>query len=123
MENIVDNQEAPRYNQVITTRAEDARGKRLKNAAAPAIIYRNVFEARVDAMDELMLGDLVQMRKTHPCGSDRWTVIRVGADIKIRCMGCSRIVMMDRADFGKRMKKVLSHATEPIRGTNETDDI
>ena len=123
MENIVDNQEAPRYNQVITTRAEDARGKRLKNAAAPAIIYRNVFEARVDAMDELMLGDLVQMRKTHPCGSDRWTVIRVGADIKIRCMGCSRIVMMDRADFTKRMKKVLSHATEPVRGTNETDDI
>ena len=123
MENIVDNHGTLRYNQVITTRTEDARGERLKNAAAPAIIYRNVFEARVDAMDELMLGDLVQMRKTHPCGSDRWTVIRVGADIKIRCMGCSRIVMMDRADFTKRMKKVLSHATEPIRGTNETDDI
>ena len=123
MENIIDNQGALRYNQVITTRTQDARGERLKKAAAPAIIYRNVFEARVDAMDELMLGDLVQMRKTHPCGSDRWTVIRVGADIKIRCMGCSRIVMMDRADFGKRMKKVLSHATEPIRGTNETDDI
>ena len=33
-------------------------------------------------MDELQLGDLVQMRKTHPCGSDKWTVIRVGADIK-----------------------------------------
>ena len=123
MENIVDNHGTLRYNQVITTRAENARGERLKNAAAPAIIYRNVFEARVDAMDELMLGDLVQMRKTHPCGSDRWTVIRVGADIKIRCMGCSRIVMMDRADFTKRMKKVLSHATEPVRGTNETDDI
>ena len=74
-------------------------------------------------MEGVLLGDLVQMRKTHPCGSDRWTVIRVGADIKIRCMGCSRIVMMDSADFGKRMKKVLSNATEPIRGTNETDDI
>ena len=68
-----------------------------------------------------LLGDLVQMRKTHPCGSDKWTVIRVGADIKIRCSGCGRIVMMDRADFTKRMKKVLAHATEPIRGTNETD--
>ena len=123
MENIVDNQEAPRYNQVITTRAEDARGKRLKNAAAPAIIYRNVFEARVDAMDELMLGDLVQMRKTHPCGSDRWTVIRVGADIKIRCSVCSRIVMMDRADFMKRMKKILAHSDTPIRGTNEFDEL
>ena len=72
-------------------------------------------------MEELLLGDLVQMRKTHPCGSDKWTIIRVGADIKIRCSGCGRIVMMDRADFTKRMKKVLAHATEPIRGTNETD--
>ena len=50
-------------------------------------------------MQELMLGDLVQMRKTHPCGSDKWTVIRVGADIKIRCTGCDRVVMMDRPDF------------------------
>ena len=72
-------------------------------------------------MDELQLGDLVQMRKTHPCGSDKWTVIRVGAAIKIRCSGCGRIVMMDRADFTKRMKKVIEHAKEPIRGTNETD--
>ena len=60
-------------------------------------------------------------RKTDPCGSDKWTVIRVGADIKIRCSGCGRIVMMDRADFTKRMKKVIEHAKEPIRGTNETD--
>lgn len=74
-------------------------------------------------LEEFILGDLVQMRKKHPCGSDRWTVIRVGADIKIRCAGCSHIVMMDRADFVKRMKKVISHATEPIRGTNETDEI
>lgn len=74
-------------------------------------------------MEELMLGDLVQMRKTHPCGSDRWTVIRVGADIKIRCSGCSRIVMMDRADFVKRMKKIIAHSDTPIRGTNEFDEL
>ena len=67
------------------------------------------------------LGDIVQMRKTHPCGSDRWTVIRVGADVKIRCLGCKRIVMMDRQDFIKRMKKVVGHSDEPIRGTNEAD--
>lgn len=72
-------------------------------------------------MDELLLGDLVQMRKKHPCGSDRWTVIRVGADIKIRCEGCGRIVMMDRAEFVKRVKKVLAHSETPIRGTNEED--
>ncbi|MBR5258460.1 MAG: DUF951 domain-containing protein [Clostridia bacterium] len=73
-------------------------------------------------MEEFLLGDLVQTRKKHPCGSDQWTVIRVGADIKIRCGGCGRIVMLDRADFVRRMKKVLAHATEPIRGTNEMDD-
>ena len=73
-------------------------------------------------MEELLLGDIVKMRKVHPCGSDLWTVIRVGADIKIRCEGCGRIVMMDRADFVKRMKKVVGHSETPIRGTNETDE-
>ena len=61
---------------------------------------------------EFALGDLVQMRKTHPCGSDQWIIIRVGADIKIRCTGCGRIVMMDRSQFVKRMKKVLKTAAE-----------
>ena len=92
----------------------------LKTEPMPVIMDSDA-QKEAAGMEELLLGDLVQMRKTHPCGSDKWTVIRVGADIKIRCSGCGRIVMMDRADFTKRMKKVLSHATEPIRGTNETD--
>ena len=58
-------------------------------------------------MEEIRLGDLVKMRKTHPCGSDEWSVIRIGADIKIKCLGCGRIVMMDRADFLKRRKTVI----------------
>ena len=58
----------------------------------------------------LALGDVVQMRKKHPCGSDRWTVTRVGADIKIRCEKCEHVVMMDRPDFEKRLKKILVHA-------------
>jgi hypothetical protein len=56
---------------------------------------------------EYDLNDKVQMRKTHPCGSDTWQIIRVGADIKIKCLGCGRIVMMDRAIFDKRLRKVL----------------
>ena len=92
----------------------------LKTEPMPVIMGGDA-QKEAAGMEELLLGDLVQMRKTHPCGSDKWTVIRVGADIKIRCSGCGRIVMMDRADFTKRMKKVLAHATEPIRGTNETD--
>ena len=63
-------------------------------------------------MNDIQLGDLVQMRKAHPCGSDIWTVIRTGADIKIRCQGCSRIVMMDRETFIKRRKRLVSHVTE-----------
>ena len=100
-----------------------ARGRNkhdLKTEPMPVIMDSDA-QKEAAGMEELLLGDLVQMRKTHPCGSDKWTVIRVGADIKIRCSGCGRIVMMDRADFTKRMKKVLAHATEPIRGTNETD--
>lgn len=58
----------------------------------------------------LTLGDVVQMRKTHPCGSDRWVIIRTGADIKIRCQGCGRIVMLDRPEFEKRVKKIVEHS-------------
>lgn len=65
------------------------------------------------AMEEIRLGDVVQMRKTHPCGSDRWTVIRIGADIKIKCLGCGRIVMMERADFVKRRKKTVEQGPVP----------
>lgn len=64
-------------------------------------------------MEELRLDDEVQMRKAHPCGSDRWTVIRIGADVKIKCMGCGRVVMMDRATFVKRRKKTLAQGPVP----------
>ena len=56
------------------------------------------------------LHDRVKMRKTHPCGSDEWVVIRTGADVKIRCCGCGRIVMLDRAVFEKRMRRVVRPA-------------
>lgn len=57
------------------------------------------------------LGDRVMMKKEHPCGSGTWLVIRIGADIKIKCEGCGRIVMLDRATFEKRLKKVLDKKT------------
>lgn len=57
----------------------------------------------------LNIGDRVQMRKKHPCGSDRWTITRVGADIKIRCDLCGHVVMMGRPDFEKRLKKIVGH--------------
>ncbi|SHI10989.1 hypothetical protein SAMN02745196_02915 [Clostridium collagenovorans DSM 3089] len=58
-------------------------------------------------MKDINVGDIVEMKKTHPCGSSNWEIIRVGADIKIKCLGCKRIVMMTRSEFEKRMKKLV----------------
>ena len=60
------------------------------------------------------LGDRVMMKKEHPCGSGTWLVIRIGADIKVKCEGCGRIVMLDRPTFEKRLKKVISRKTEDV---------
>ncbi len=60
----------------------------------------------------LNVGDLVKMRKTHPCGGDLWTITFVGADIKMRCEKCGRVVMLDRSTFEKRVKKVMLSASE-----------
>ena len=57
--------------------------------------------------------------KQHPCGGGRWRIIRVGADIKIRCLGCGRLVMMDRPTFEKRMKKSCSERPEGARNDRE----
>ena len=59
-------------------------------------------------MQEIEAGYLVQMRKKHPCGSDEWKVYRVGADIGLRCLGCGRTLLLSRAAFNKRVKKVIS---------------
>ncbi|MDD3243040.1 MAG: DUF951 domain-containing protein [Eubacteriales bacterium] len=60
------------------------------------------------------LGDRVRMRKTHPCGSDIFTIVRTGADIKIKCQGCGRIIMLDRPTFEKRLKAVLPSEGEQV---------
>lgn len=55
---------------------------------------------------QIAIGQIVQLKKKHPCGGDRWRVTRVGADVKITCLTCARTVMLDRAKFEKRVKKV-----------------
>ncbi|MGY5340175.1 DUF951 domain-containing protein [Levilactobacillus spicheri] len=53
------------------------------------------------------LGDLVEMKKPHPCGANRWEITRMGADIKIKCTNCGHVVMLSRQEFEKKLKKVL----------------
>ena len=60
----------------------------------------------------LNIGDLVKMRKAHPCGNDLWRITYVGADVKMRCEKCSRIVMLDRPTFEKRMTTIVESAAE-----------
>ncbi len=52
-------------------------------------------------------GTIVEMKKGHPCGENKWEITRVGADIKVRCLGCSRLVMLKRHEFDKKVKRVL----------------
>ncbi|MCK5793259.1 MAG: DUF951 domain-containing protein [Anaerolineales bacterium] len=59
-------------------------------------------------LPDLELNDLLKLRKTHPCGEDRWKVIRLGADIKIECLGCSRQVMLSRRKLARSVKTNLS---------------
>ncbi|MEG0051049.1 MAG: DUF951 domain-containing protein [Terrisporobacter sp.] len=63
-------------------------------------------------MKEFELNDIVETKKTHPCGSNKWEIIRVGADIKIRCVGCNRIVMITRSKFESSIKKIVKTEKE-----------
>lgn len=54
------------------------------------------------------LNDIVKMKKTHPCGEDRWRIIRTGCDVKIKCLGCGRIVMLPHEEFIKKAKRIVS---------------
>ena len=53
------------------------------------------------------LGSIVMMKKQHPCGTNKWEIIRVGADIKIKCLECGRTIMLPRVEFNKNLKKVI----------------
>lgn len=53
------------------------------------------------------IGTKVIMKKSHPCGNNLWEIVRLGADIKIKCLSCQRTIMMPRLDFNKKIKKVL----------------
>lgn len=53
------------------------------------------------------LNDIVIMKKPHPCGTNEFKIIRVGADIKIKCIKCGRTIMLTRIEFNKKLKKVV----------------
>lgn len=58
------------------------------------------------------LNDIVEMKKPHPCGENKWKIIRMGMDIRIKCLGCDRSVLIPRNEFQKKLKKVIYYAEE-----------
>lgn len=58
----------------------------------------------------LAVGDVVRTRKAHPCGSDQWEIIRLGADVRITCTGCGRSVLMDRVKLERRIRQFVKRA-------------
>jgi len=55
----------------------------------------------------LHLGDEVRLKKPHPCGADRWRVLRVGADIRLQCLGCGRLILVPRANIERRVARIF----------------
>lgn len=55
--------------------------------------------------NKLEIGDVIIMKKPHACGETRWVITRLGVDLKLKCLGCSHEIMMDRLEVYKKMKK------------------
>jgi hypothetical protein len=54
------------------------------------------------------VGDRIVLRKKHPCGSFEWEIIKLGADIKIKCTTCGRTIFVPRVELNKKIKKVIT---------------
>jgi hypothetical protein len=58
-------------------------------------------------MEKYEVGQLVEMKKGHPCGANCWRIIRVGMDFRLKCTSCGRSVLMSRSHFEKKVKKII----------------
>jgi hypothetical protein len=71
-------------------------------------------EFQVSAMPiEVYVDDIVRLRKVHPCGSYEWRVVRIGADIGLKCLGCGRRILLPRSTFERRLKAFVARAPRP----------
>jgi hypothetical protein len=63
---------------------------------------------------DLRMGDVLQLRREHPCGSREWKVVRLGADIGLVCAGCGHRILMDRLDVERRFTGWISRGDESL---------
>lgn len=57
-------------------------------------------------LTQFTLGRIVETKKQHPCGGSRWEIVRTGADFKIRCLTCGRVVMLTPDELRKRVRRI-----------------
>jgi hypothetical protein len=62
----------------------------------------------------VLLGDVVRLRRRHPCGADTWLIDRLGADIGLRCQGCGRHVLLERATLERRLREFVQRGDPAI---------
>lgn len=68
-------------------------------------------------LPDLRMADVLRLRKAHPCGSTDWVVVRLGADIGLKCTGCGRRILLSRREVARRLKATVRRAEE-----SPTDD-
>ena len=59
---------------------------------------------------DIQVGDILKMKKPHPCGSKEWEVLRIGADFRLKCQGCGHQIMIARRQVEKNVKEIISNA-------------
>lgn len=59
---------------------------------------------------DIKVGDLLKLKKQHPCGSSEWKVLRVGADFRLKCVGCEHQIMIPRRQLEKNIKEIRTNA-------------
>jgi len=57
---------------------------------------------------EIAVNDIVRLRKKHPCGGDEWQVVKTGIDVRIQCLKCGRLVLLERSTLERRIKSFVS---------------
>lgn len=69
--------------------------------------YKNSGEIGGDAKMDIQIGNIVKMKKAHPCGSTEWEVLRIGADFRLKCCGCGHQIMISRGQAEKNIREKL----------------
>lgn len=69
------------------------------------------------------VGDVVRLKKPHPCGGYVWSVVRLGADIGVKCQTCGRRVLLSRRDLERRLKQIVVHAPDNVLVLDDGDSV